>query len=87
MSIRFPDDTMLPPTGKAEARPARLKAAVYVPIALAFAGVAAILLGGLSAHDPALSMSRAERIDPVTTGSIQPVPDADRRRVLEMLDR
>ena len=87
MSIRFPDDAMLPPRGRADTRPARPKAAVFVPIVLALAGVAAILLGGLPAHDPAMGISKAEQIDPVVTGSVQPISDADRRHALEMLDR
>ncbi len=87
MSIRFPDDAMLPLRGQADARPARLKPAVFVPIALALTGVAAILLGGLPAHDPAMGISKVEQVDPVVTGSVQPMSDAERARALEMLDR
>ena len=92
MSIRFPDDTILPPTGETDTRSARMKPAVFVPIALALAGVATILLGGLTARDPAMSTSRAEQIDPVVTGSVQPasfaaMSAADQRHALEMLDR
>ena len=92
MSIRYPDDAMLPPRGQADTRPARLKPAVFVPIAIAFLGVAAILLGALPAHDPTTAISKAEPIDPVVTGSVQPASFADmspveQRRALEMLDR
>ncbi len=92
MSIRFPDDAILPPTGEADTRPTRLKPAVFLPIALALGGVAAILFGGLQAHDPTSAIGIAEQVDPVVTGSIQPgsfdtMSDADQRRALEMLDR
>jgi hypothetical protein len=84
MSIRFPDDAILPPTGAADPRSPRLRPAVFVPIAVALMGVAAILLGGLNAAPPVIG--KAERIDPVMTGSV-PMSDADRRHALEMLDR
>ncbi len=92
MSIRFPDDAMLPPRGRADTRPARLKPAVFVPIAIALAGVVAILFGGLPARDPATAISKAEQVDPVVTGSVQPASFADmsaedQRHALEMLDR
>jgi len=92
MSIRYPDDAILPPTGEADARPARLKPAVFLPIAIALIGVAAILFGGLQVRSPAPAISQAGGIDPVVTGSIEPVAfdrmsPADQRHVLEMLDR
>ena len=91
MSIRYPDDAILPPTGEADTRSARLRPAVFVPIAIALVGVAAILLGGLPARDPAPAISKAEAIDPVVTGSIQAsfaaMSAADQRHALEMLDR
>ncbi len=92
MSIRFPDDTMLPPTGEADTRLARPKPAVFVPIAIALIGVAAILLGILPARDPATAISKAEQIDPIVTGSIQAssfsdMSPAEQRHALEMLDR
>ncbi len=91
MSIRFPDDTILPPRDEAGTHSA-LRPAVFLPIAIAFIGVAAILLGGLPARDPTTAIGAAEMIDPVVTGSIQPVSfdtmsDADQRHTLEMLDR
>ena len=92
MSIRYPDDAILPLTGEADRRPARPKPAVFLPIAIALAGVVAILFGGLPARDPATAISKAEQIDPVVTGSVQPasfdaMAPADQRRALEMLDR
>ncbi len=92
MSIRYPDEAILPPTGEADPRPARLKPAAFVPIAIALIGVAAILLGALPARDPATEISKADGIDPVMTGSVQPasladMSPADQRHALEMLDR
>ena len=89
MSIRFPDDAILPPTGEADTRSARLRPAVFVPIAIALIGVAAILFGGLTASGPAIS--KADGVDPVVTGSVQAsfseMSAADQRHALEMLDR
>jgi hypothetical protein len=92
MSIRYPNDALLPQRGADTARAARLKPAVFVPIALALIGVAAILFGGLTVRGPAPAVSKAEQIDPVVTGSIQPasfdeMSPAEQRQVLEMLDR
>jgi hypothetical protein len=92
MSIRVPDDAMLPLRGQADPRPARLKPAVFLPIAIALLGVAAVLLGGLPVRDPATVISKAEQTDPVVTGSVQPasfatMSDADKRHALAMLDR
>ena len=91
MSIRFPDDAMLPPRNEADTRPA-LRPAVFLPIAIVFIGVAAILLGGLPARDPATAIGTADAVDPVMTGSVQPasfkdLPATDQRHALEMLDR
>jgi hypothetical protein len=90
MSIRVPDDAMLPFAG--DARPTRFKPAVFLPIAIALAGVAVILLGGLSVRGPGMAIGQTEQVDPVVTGSIQPVAfdemsPAEQRHVLEMLDR
>jgi hypothetical protein len=89
MSIRFPDDAILPLTGEADTRPAQIRPAVFVPIAIALIGVAAILLGGLTAGGPAIS--KADAVDPVVTGSVQAsfseMSAADQRHALEMLDR
>ncbi len=92
MTIRYPDDALLPPRDQADARPARLKPALFLPIAIALAGVAMVLLGGLPARDPATAISRADAIDPIVTGSVQPasfaaMSDADKRHALDMLDR
>jgi hypothetical protein len=81
MSTRFPDDLLLPPADvHAEARLRPAKLAAFVPIVVALAGVAAILLGGLTVRG-------AAGTDPVITGSVQPTPQQDMRHVLEMLDR
>ncbi len=89
MSIRFPDDAILPPTGEADTRSARLRPAVFVPIAIALIGVATILLGGLTARGPAIST--ADGVDPIVTGSIpasfSAMSATDQRHALEMLDR
>ena len=92
MTIRYPDDAMLPSGDQTDPRPAQMKPAVFLPIVIALAGVAAVLLGGLPARDPATAISRAGEIDPVVTGSVQPTAFAemsavDQRHALEMLDR
>jgi hypothetical protein len=87
MSIQFSDDAMLPLKGQSDPRPARLKPAVFVPIAIALIGVAGILLGALPVRDPVMAISKAEQVDPLVTGAVQLTSDTDRRRVLEMLDR
>jgi hypothetical protein len=50
--------------------PRRSKLAAFVPITLALMGIAAVLLGGISArnHDSAAR----DAVDPITTGSIEP---------------
>ena len=92
MTIRFPDDAILPPSGALDTQSPRLKPAAFVPIAVAVAGVLAILVGGISARDVAGPTDKAGQIDPVVTGSIQPIAfnqmsPADQRRALEMLDQ
>jgi hypothetical protein len=92
VTIRFPDDAILPPTGTLDTQSARLKPAAFLPIAVAVAGVLAILVGGISAHDAAGPIDKSNQIDPVVTGSIQPIAfsqmsPADQRRTLEMLDQ
>jgi hypothetical protein len=62
-----------------------VRLAPFVPIAIAFLGVAAILLGGVVARQTTTTVGRAAEIDPVTTGSVAKSP-ADQRRILEMLD-
>jgi hypothetical protein len=90
MSVRYPDDAILPPMGRADSGPARVRLATIMPIAIALVGVAAILFGGLTARDPATAISKADTIDPVMTGSIakpaQDKPD-DIAHILEMLDK
>ena len=92
MTIRFPDDAILPPTGALDTQSPRLRPAAFLPIAVAVAGVLAILAGGISARDAAGPTDKGSQIDPVVTGSIQPIAfnrmaPADQRRVLEMLDQ
>jgi hypothetical protein len=87
MSIRYPVDALLPPSRETDTRPARLKPAVFLPIAIAMAGVMVILFGGLPVRDQATAIGTADQIDPVVTGSVQPAADAERRHALEMLDR
>ena len=92
MTMRFPDDAILPPTGALDTQSPRLNPAAFVPITLAVAGVLAILIGGISARDTACPIDKGSQIDPVVTGSIQPIAfkqmsPVDQRRVLEMLDQ
>ena len=98
MSIRFPDDLLLPPDtapAPTPVRPARMLA--FVPIAVALAGVGAILVGGLTVHGGATAVTRSGTVtDPITTASIPPKPAADAplaqkpkdiEQILEMLDK
>lgn len=92
MTIRFPDDAILPPSGGLDTRAPRVNPAAFVPIAVAVLGVLMILAGGISARDASGPIDRATQIDSVVTGSIQPIAfkqmsAADQRRVLEMLDQ
>ncbi len=50
--------------------PKRGRLAAFVPITIAVLGVAAILLGGISARDHIVAADQA--IDPVITGSVHP---------------
>jgi hypothetical protein len=76
-------DIILPP-GMAQSATGRSKLAAFVPLTLALIGVAAVLLGGVSArHDE--SVAQLRQTDPMTTGAIT-TPE-DQRRALEMLDR
>jgi len=76
-------DILLPEASAAGVSRARV--AVFLPIALAVAGVAIILMGGVSARGPATETAATSGIDPIITGSIM-TPD-DRRQALIMLDR
>ena len=73
---------MLPPSGSEAGQ--SLKLAAFVPIVIAFTGVAAILLGGIVARKPTTTIGQAE-VDTVITGSVAKSP-AEQRRILEMLD-
>jgi hypothetical protein len=91
MSTRFPDDVILPPDALPApklVRPARVLA--FVPIAVALAGVGAILIGSLSIGGtaPRAVTASAPKVDPVTTGSVTPSPSApkDIAEILRRLD-
>ena len=88
MSTRFPDDIVLPPHARqseAHLRPARM--AAFVPIAVALAGVAAILVGSLTVRGGATMVATsAQKTDPLTTGSVAPAPPRNIQQILEMLD-
>jgi hypothetical protein len=49
-------------------RPVRTKIAAFLPITFALLGVAAILVGGVSARSTSVAQKQA--VDPITTGSI-----------------
>ena len=71
MSIRYPDDAMLPPTGAGRhASGAAEAGGLPADRDRARRASLPILFGGLPARDPATAISRAETIDPVVTGSI-----------------
>lgn len=76
-------DIILPPAAAAPGA-SRSKLAAFVPITLALFGVAAVLLGGVSARHGEADVASARQIDPIVTGSIAP---DDERRAMEMLDR
>lgn len=86
MSANHRDDltlSLVPETGANGLR--RAPFTVFVPIFLALVGVAMILFGGLSARNQtATAVGVAAEVDPVATGAI---PERDRRRDIEMLDR
>jgi hypothetical protein len=75
-------DILLP---EASAGISRTKLAALLPITVALAGVAFILLGGISARGTSAEVAARADIDPIITGSIMS-PD-DRRQALMMLDR
>jgi len=76
-------DILLPEAGAAGV--SRTRVAAFLPITLAVAGVAIILMGGVSARGPATETAARADIDPIITGAIM-TPD-DRRQALIMLDR
>jgi hypothetical protein len=66
------DDIMLPTlSGASDARPARSSLVAFVPISIALVGVAAILLGHVTAQDVAAAQTQ---VDPIETGSIELAP-------------
>jgi hypothetical protein len=71
MADVFHDDILLPQDAS---RPRRSPAFAFVPIAVALFGVAAILVGGVSARDRATTETRPA-IDTITTGSIAAAGD------------
>jgi heptaprenylglyceryl phosphate synthase len=79
------DGDILLPRAAWSAQNGRARIAAFVPITLALAGVAAILLGGLSVRGPETAVASVTGVDPIVTGSI--VSDEQRRHALEMLDR
>ena len=66
-------------------RLSRTKLAAVLPLSLALAGVAFILLGGVNARGSSAEVAATAGLDPTVTGSIMS-PD-DRRQALMMLDR
>jgi len=90
MALRYPDDAILPPEAGDESRSARLSLGAFVPIIIALTGIAAILVGGLTAREGTTTIGKAEITDPVITGSVAKAgaPSEDQiRHMLEMLDR
>jgi hypothetical protein len=75
-------DIILPPAAL-PADVAQSKFAAFVPIALALVGVAAIILGGVSARTDG-AVASVSPVDTVVTGSIAAPADLS---VMELLDR
>lgn len=70
MSTTIPDDILLPSVaGASDRRPDHSRIVAFVPITIAIIGVAAILVGRVTVHEIAAS-DVLDRVDPVTTGSI-----------------
>ena len=68
MAITSSDDILLPAGNELRSR--RSPFVAFVPIVVALAGVAAILLGSVSARD-VIAAEDAVAVDPVVTGSIE----------------
>jgi hypothetical protein len=68
MAITSSDDILLPAGNEVRSRRSTLVA--FVPIVVALAGVAAVLVGGVSARD-VIAAEDAVAVDPVVTGSIE----------------
>ena len=85
---RIREDLTLPFIIEADdSGPRRTPIVAFVPIALALAGIALILFGGLTARDKNTIIGdaiAAGKIDPIVTGSIAP---RDHAYDLMMLDR
>ncbi len=64
------NDILIPLEIEPAELPKRGKLAAFVPITIAVLGVAAVLLGGISARDHQVAARQA--VDPVITGSIHP---------------
>jgi hypothetical protein len=74
MASRLPDDIMLPPSAAPASAPAaRSRLVAFVPITVALVGVAAIMLGHITAADLKVTQA-APGIDPIETGSIALAP-------------
>jgi hypothetical protein len=71
MAKTFPDDILIP-SGAADERAPSRPFAAFIPISLAIAGVAAILLGGISAQSTVAGGPSG--VDPIVTGSIAKAP-------------
>lgn len=70
MATTSSDDILLPAGNELRSR--RTPLVAFVPIVVALAGVAAILIGGVSARD-VIAAEDAVAVDPVVTGSIEAV--------------
>jgi hypothetical protein len=85
MRVLVSEDLTLPLIIDAyDSRPRRTKIAAFVPIAVALVGVLLILLGGITVNPAGTTVSAADRVDPLVTGS---VAARDRLHDLIMLDR
>ena len=74
MSTKIPDDIMLPMgAASTDARPSQSRLLAFVPISIALIGIAAILVGRVTAHDIA-AIDKPGAVDPIQTGSIQAAP-------------
>jgi len=63
----------------------RAKLAPFLPMAVALAGVAFILVGGINSPAPSGETAATASVDPIVTGSVMAADD--RRQALIMLDR
>ncbi len=63
----------------------RTRMAAFIPLALALVGVAAVLVGGVSARGTGNVTASAGAVDPIVTGSI--VSPDEQQRAMKTLDR